>query len=106
MHGNAGGERLRCTNAEAGDRSRVERHMSVPMCLYRNVMGPSFDNLPAEVQRFHSLRGRWTLDGRVTIFGGQTRIGARLCWVMGLSGATAEAPMQFQLSADPEREVW
>jgi len=69
-------------------------------------MGPAFDNLPAEVQRFHSLRGRWTLDGRVTIFGAQTRIGALLCWVMGLSGATAEAPMQFQLSADPEREVW
>jgi hypothetical protein len=80
--------------------------MNAPVCLYRRVIGAAFEKLPGEVQRFHSLQGRWTLDGRVTIFGPQTRIGALLCRILKLPAAAAETPMQFELSADPIREIW
>lgn len=80
--------------------------MTKPPSMYQSAMGTAFDRLHPALKRFHSLTGRWTLQGQVHIEPPQHRLGRLLARWTGTPRAPREGPIEFQLQAAPQREHW
>ena len=79
---------------------------SVEPTVFQQVLRAPFFNLPEPVRMLHSIRGRGTYAGRVTVERGSSAL-ARLCAaVAGLPPAMADAPLRMEFSADAKGETW
>jgi hypothetical protein len=74
--------------------------------VYRQMLGSACDALDAPVRRFHSLQGRFRLQGRCSVSGAEHPIGRFVCWLLRLPRAASEADFAFELAADPSAETW
>ena len=69
-------------------------------------MGASFAQLPASLQRFHTLNGSHTLHGAVEV-GAPASFAAKLiARCLGAPLQAVKGPIRFELRADPASEVW
>jgi len=74
--------------------------------LYQQVMGAGFAQLPASLQRFHTLGGSHTLFGAVEV-GAPASLAAKLiARCLGAPLQAVKGPIRFELRADPASEVW
>lgn len=72
--------------------------------LYRRMLGPAFETLPARVQELHDRNGRWS--GTAEVRRG-TGILARLVGsIIGFPKAAQEVPVEVTLSEEGEGERW
>lgn len=74
--------------------------------LYEQIMGPGFARLPRAVQRFHSLSGRWLLDGWVDTHAPTNALARWLARRLGAPQRSASGPIRFELDAHPDAEQW
>lgn len=74
--------------------------------LYRYAMGPAFERLAPALARFHSLRGRHRLTGRVKVKAPASALGRLLALALGAPRYTVEGEIAFELDAQPGAESW
>jgi hypothetical protein len=74
--------------------------------IYRQMLGGTFAELDAPVQRFHSLQGHYRLSGRCTVGGAEHPLGRLLCLLLRLPRATTASDFTFDLEADGSQERW
>lgn len=79
--------------------------MSAPS-IYRQVMGPAYDTMPAPLRVFHALQGRAELVGRVRIDAPEGRFARLLARCLGTPLQAQEGTIRFELQADASGEVW
>ncbi|MGC3984420.1 MAG: DUF4166 domain-containing protein [Pseudorhodoferax sp.] len=79
--------------------------MSAPS-MYEQVLGEAFDRLPAAVQRFHRLRGDWTLAGQAQTQAPASVPARLLAWALGTPRSATSGTIRFELSAEPRVETW
>lgn len=69
-------------------------------------MGEAFGRLPAAVQRFHRLRGAWTLTGQVHTQPPGSALARLLAWALGTPRKASAGAIRFELEAAPGTETW
>ncbi|MET0857288.1 MAG: DUF4166 domain-containing protein [Telluria sp.] len=74
--------------------------------VFRQVLGPDFNLLAAELQRFHSLAGRFELTGKLTVKGPHSIAGRLVCAMFALPQTTTESNFRFELDAGAKQETW
>jgi hypothetical protein len=79
--------------------------MTVPS-LYERVMGERFAALPMAVQRFHRLRGRTVLNGRVETDAPASTLAGLMAWCLGTPRHATEGSLRFELDSTPDGESW
>ena len=74
--------------------------------LYRTVLGPAFDGLPASLQALHGESGtrRWT--GSATVTRGTGIVARLLCAVIGFPDAAREVPAAVTFARETGGELW
>lgn len=77
-----------------------------PHSVYRQVLGTDFHLLAPELQRFHSMAGRFELSGKCSIKGPHSAAGRLVSAMFALPKATAETSFKFELDADAVQETW
>ncbi len=92
----SGGLQIAMTEAPAID------HFS----LYERVLGPSYERLPAAVQRFHRLQGRSVLKGWVQTQAPSSLPARLLAFCLGTPRRASSGPLSFELEASAEAECW
>jgi hypothetical protein len=74
--------------------------------VFRQVMGTDFHLLAPELQRFHSMAGRFELSGKLSVKGPHGAAGRLVSAMFALPKATAETGFKFELEADARQETW
>ena len=74
--------------------------------VFQQVLRAPFFNLPDSLRALHSIRGRGSYAGQVSVERG-THALARLCGaIAGLPPAMAAAPLRVEFTADARGETW
>lgn len=76
------------------------------MSLFQRVMGDAFGRLAPPLQRFHSLQGSQSLQGRVQTEAPATRAAGWLARGLGAPHAAMDGAIRFELDAGPALETW
>lgn len=76
------------------------------MSLFQRVMGDAFGRLAPPLQRFHSLQGSQSLQGRVQTEAPATRAARWLARGLGAPHAAMDGAIRFELDAGPALETW
>lgn len=74
--------------------------------VFRQVLGPDFNLLASELQRFHSLAGRFELSGKLTVKGPHSIAGRLMSAMFALPKTTTETNFKFELEASAKQEIW
>lgn len=77
-----------------------------PLSLYEHIMGDSFAQLPAAVQRFHTLSGHHTLEGWVETAAPASSLARLLARCLGTPQRETRGPIRFELNAHSDWESW
>jgi hypothetical protein len=75
-------------------------------CLYRRVLGPRFEALPAVLKRFHETPGGGKARGRFRVERGAGAIRNGLASLCHMPPATDDVPVRLDVVVDGEREHW
>jgi hypothetical protein len=79
--------------------------MSSPS-LYRRLLGPQFDALPAALRRFHDAPGGGRAQGTLRVDRPAGRLRNALASLLGLPRAALAVPVRLQVVVEGERERW
>ena len=74
------------------------------MC--EHVMGKRYGRLAPEIQSFHRLTGKHTLQGRVEVHAPTTFLAKLLATLLGTPRSASQGEIRFELEAHPESETW
>jgi Domain of unknown function (DUF4166) len=74
--------------------------------LYRRLLGPLFDELPAQVQRLHDVEAPVTWSGRADVQRGSTMPARALARLFGLPPHGADQPITVMFVPQGYAEVW
>ena len=74
--------------------------------LYRRLLGPRFDLLPARVRDLHDVTGTSVWTGTADVERGRSLPARMLATLFGLPPAGRDQPLRVTFRADGEREVW
>jgi hypothetical protein len=74
--------------------------------LYRRVMGPAFDALPAPIRRMHETAGARLAEGRARISRGKHPLARLVGWLMGFPPAAEDAPVTVRFFERDGVETW
>lgn len=74
--------------------------------MYRQALGPTFEQLPQAVRRFHTLSGNWSLTGQVETEAPSTWLARCLAWALGTPRRATVGAIRFELRAAPRTETW
>jgi len=78
--------------------------MSLP--LYRRVLGPSFDALPARVRDLHDIQGPSVWVGMASVERGRSLVSRLAAAVSGLPPAGPDQPLRVTFEPAGGRETW
>ncbi len=74
--------------------------------LYARILGPVWDELPAEIRSMHNVRCIAVAEGRATIDRGRNPLARLAAFVMGFPRANADVPLSVRFEARQEGELW
>ncbi len=83
---------------------RSDFHGEVP--LFRKILGPAFDKMPAPTKRLHRGRPAILADGVAEVTGAEHPLGATVARWFGLPEAGAKVPLRVVIEAREGREYW
>jgi hypothetical protein len=76
------------------------------LSLHERALGADYARLPPAVRRFHRLAGRQVLHGWVETRAPDSLMARVLALCVGSPRAASSGPLQFEVDARPEVEVW
>ena len=86
--------------------TRDDRAAATEPSLYRRILGPAFDRLPAEIRAMHGAEPRFVARGRAEVERGR----GPLSWIagalVGFPKAAADVPLEVVFARDGGREIW
>lgn len=74
--------------------------------LYRSLLGPAFDRLPAKVRELHTVHGRTIWVGEADVSRGASRLARFGGWLAGLPPAGRAVPVTVTFTAERGGETW
>jgi len=74
--------------------------------LFRRLLGPAFERLPAPIRRLHDLAGEHAFSGRAEVERGRSLPARLVGRLIGLPKAGKDLPARVVIAADPQRETW
>lgn len=74
--------------------------------MYELVLSDSFNRLAPEVQQFHRLAGKHTLNGHVKVHAPKSPLAKLLALILGTPRSASEGAIKFELDAQPLTETW
>jgi hypothetical protein len=78
--------------------------MSPP--LYRRLLGPAFDALPARVGELHDLDRISVWEGRAQVERGRSLVARMAAWLASLPPAGDDQPLRVTFAAVGDKEIW
>jgi hypothetical protein len=87
-----------------GIRERRTGEESLP--LYRRVLGPAFDWLPAPIRRMHELSGELTARGTATVERGSNPLARLAAYLFRFPEAGEAIPVEVRFIRRGSQEVW
>ncbi len=91
---------------EQRPRTCLEMPMDASLSLYRRVLGPRFDALPAVLQRFHGSTTGGQARGTFRVTRGAGWLRNTLANVLGLPQAGGAVPVRLQVVVEGDKERW
>jgi Domain of unknown function (DUF4166) len=88
------------------DADRSALAMSASATLYQRLLGADYAQLDTSVQRFHAQQGTVVLEGFAQVSGPSNLAGRLVALLIGTPTRSTQAPIRFQLSAEPQSETW
>jgi len=76
------------------------------LSLYRRILGPRFDVLPAPLRRFHDDPAGGRGRGRFVVDRGRGRLARMLGGVLRFPAAGHDVPVTLRVSVEGDRERW
>lgn len=77
-----------------------------PPSLYRRLLGPRFDALPARLRRFHEAEGGGRARGTFRVSRGSGWLRNAIATLMGMPRAGVEVPVRLRVVPEGDRERW
>ncbi len=74
--------------------------------LYRNILGPAWNDLPAQIRNMHDVETAAEAEGIVTIERGKNPLGGLSCLILGLPKAGMDIPVQVKFTVENNVERW
>jgi hypothetical protein len=74
--------------------------------LFHRLLGPSFERLPAQIQRVHDRDPHKRFAGRCRIERGSAPVATLLAWVASLPPAGDDLPVRVSIARDEHSEIW
>src|SRR5947199_5112323 len=74
--------------------------------LYRRLLGPAFDSLPATLRDFHDVETEWHGHARFRVTRGRGWLRNLVAAAGRLPPAGEDVPLRLRLVAEGERERW
>lgn len=74
--------------------------------LYRRILGPAFDDLPAPIRRMHQVRERLVAAGRATVERGQNPLARRIASLFGFPKPAGDVPVRVSFTVRDGVERW
>jgi len=78
--------------------------MSPP--LYRRLLGPGFDALPARVRELHDLGRIGVWEGRAQVERGRSLVARMAAWLSSLPPEGDDLPLRVTFAAVEDKEIW
>jgi hypothetical protein len=114
----APGARSAATELELGDFSRSfdgkkivhgsrdDRAEAAATSVYRHVLGPAFDDLPAALRAMHGDEAVWTARGLATVERGRGPFAWLAALMIGFPASGRDVPLEVRFERTPMLEVW
>lgn len=83
-----------------------ERRPAPEQPLFQRILGDAWDDLPAAVQRLHSVSSRSTFTGLCTVRRGSNPLGALTAWLIGFPKSGADQTITVELAVESGTERW
>jgi hypothetical protein len=74
--------------------------------LYRRLLGPGFDALPARVRELHDLDRISVREGRAQVQRGRSLVARMVAWLASLPPAGDDQPLRVTFAAVKDKEIW
>jgi hypothetical protein len=78
--------------------------MTLP--LYRRLLGPKFDMLPARVRELHDLSAPATWHGRADVERGPSWVARAMATLLSFPAPGRDQPLSVSFTPDAGREIW
>ncbi|MCZ0736801.1 SDR family oxidoreductase [Phreatobacter sp. AB_2022a] len=86
--------------------TRDDRAAAAEPSLYRRILGPAFDRLPAEIRAMHGAEPRFVVRGRAEVERGRGPLSWLAGALIGFPKAAADVPLEVVFARDGGREIW
>jgi hypothetical protein len=83
-----------------------ERRSCTAEPLFRQILGPAFDQLAREVQALHGAQGQFSAEGRASVERGRGMLARLIAFLFRFPRAAADVPVTVRFAAAPEAEHW
>ena len=74
--------------------------------LYEEILGPSYDQMPAPVQNLHRIGAGKTFTGRCKVTRGKNPLSHIVALILGFPKASPDIPVKVVLTKNGDKEIW